>query len=95
MEDIEKNQIPIYDFASGEERDESDLEAIRSVVPFAVVGATLPHKDGKRGRRYSWGFVDCDDPRHCDLSSLQKILLLYPSLAGAGCDLHLGLPATS
>lgn len=76
MRDIEANGIKIYDFANiGESEGEGEM--VKGMLPFAVVGASFPHTDCKRGRQYSWGFVNVDDPKHSDLTNLRRILLRY------------------
>lgn len=77
MDDIAKNGIPIYDLSMGSERDDSTAQALRSCLPFAVIGSSFPHGESRRGRQYKWGFVDCDDAKNCDLTTLQKILLRF------------------
>ncbi|PJF18814.1 Septin domain-containing protein [Paramicrosporidium saccamoebae] len=78
MEDIAKNEIPVYDFAAlSEELDDHIVHPEQ--LPFALMGATFPHDGSKRGRKYPWGFIDVDDAKVCDLRSLETILLKYPS----------------
>ena len=51
---------------------------LRDSVPFAVCGAdTKVEVEGKtiRGRQYSWGMVEVDNPDHCDFSKLKNVLL--------------------
>lgn len=76
MEDIKRNEISIFDFSKVIEMEVEDAEAAREMLPFAAIGSTFPHpQQDKRGRQYSWGFVNVDDPKHCDLVSLQSIIL--------------------
>lgn len=77
MNDIAKNDIAVYDMSMGSERDDSVTQALQSCLPFAVIGSSFPHDENKRGRRYKWGFVDCDDSKNCDLAILQKVLLRF------------------
>ena len=99
MQDIAKYDIPIFNFSNNEEVDEdiaTENEALRSLIPFAVVSAeadTLGQHENngnhtpysshpqssmpyvkKRGRKYPWGFIEIDNPRHCDFSSLRTVL---------------------
>ena len=51
---------------------------LRDSVPFAVCGAdTKVEVEGKtiRGRQYSWGMVEVDNPDHCDFSKLKTLLV--------------------
>lgn len=72
-EDIDKYQIPIYEFAPLEDDDEVSLSGVSSVqesVPFAIVGAS----DGT-SRTYPWGTVQVDDPKVSDFPLLRDTLL--------------------
>ena len=83
MEDIEHFQIPIYNFPYDvEEDDDETIEenaALRSLLPFAMVGSeeTVETKAGQRirARLYPWGIVEVDNPRHCDFVALRNVLL--------------------
>lgn len=74
-DDIAKHDIKVYDFTSIAEAEGLGAEVLDQLRPFAVIGATFPHAEKRRGRQYLWGFVDVDDSKHCDLKILQKILL--------------------
>lgn len=64
MKEIAQHKIKIYDFPEsvGEEGDAAEAtRALRTRVPFAVVGAnTVIEQDGKRirGRKYPWGVAE-------------------------------------
>lgn len=63
MNEIAQHKIKIYDFPEPLEDEEEAkvLRALRSRVPFAIVGAnTVVEIDGRkvRGRRYPWGVAE-------------------------------------
>lgn len=85
MADIQHFHIPIYYFpydTSGSVDDETveECQALRDLVPFAIVGsnATFPDPSGSgvavRGRKYPWGFVRVEDPEHSDFAALRSVL---------------------
>ncbi|KAJ3299181.1 hypothetical protein HK104_009785 [Borealophlyctis nickersoniae] len=82
MEDIAYYKIPIYNFPYDEEEDDEDTidenDELRALLPFAVVGSedeAIVNGRRVRGRQYPWGFVDVDNPQHCDFSKLRFMLL--------------------
>ncbi|CAG8758164.1 43734_t:CDS:2 [Gigaspora margarita] len=59
--DIKQHQIPVFDFPVDEE-DDAEL--------------TDPSTSEKiLGRQYSWGVIDCLNPKHCDFVVLRNVLL--------------------
>ncbi|XP_052758847.1 septin-7 isoform X3 [Galleria mellonella] len=81
MKEIAQHKIKIYDFpeSSGEEGEAADAtRAIRSRVPFAVVGAnTVIEQDGRRirGRKYPWGIAEVENLEHCDFLALRNMVI--------------------
>ena len=82
MEDIEHYSIPIYNFPYDIEEDDEETIAenseLRGLLPFSIVGSEEEVTvDGVllRARRYPWGHVVVDDPKHCDFSKLRYALL--------------------
>ncbi|ORY05849.1 cell division/GTP binding protein [Basidiobolus meristosporus CBS 931.73] len=81
MEDIEYYRIPIYDFPNDPDDEEEMIEEnneLRALLPFAVIGNEEEFVvDGVkiRGRRYPWGYIDVDNPDHCDFDRLRFMLL--------------------
>lgn len=62
MNEIAQHKIKIYDFPEPleDEKEAKVLRQLRSLVPFAIVGAnTVVEIDGQkvRGRRYPWGIA--------------------------------------
>lgn len=53
--------------------------ALQNSIPFAVVGSCEVVRDGGarpvRGRRYSWGTVEVENPHHCDFLNLRRMLV--------------------
>lgn len=64
MKELNQHKIKIYDFpeSTGEEGEGADAaRALRTRVPFAVVGAnTVIETEGRRvrGRKYPWGIAE-------------------------------------
>ncbi|XP_013191291.2 septin-7 isoform X2 [Amyelois transitella] len=81
MKEIAQHKIKIYDFpeSTGEEGEVGEVtRAIRSRVPFAVVGAnTVIEQDGKRirGRKYPWGIAEVENLEHCDFLALRNMVI--------------------
>lgn len=71
MDDIVKNQVKIYDFTGTLQ----DSHEFLDVLPFAVIGGSFTAEGGKLERKYPWGMVKADDPKHCDFTILAKVLL--------------------
>ena len=81
MEDIEYYRIPVYSFPDIEEDDEETIEEnalLRRMMPFAIVSSEEVFEIGDRkvrARRYPWGMVEVDNPRHSDFLALRSALL--------------------
>jgi cell division control protein 11 len=75
MEDIEYYGIPVYNFPYDVEEDDEDTiqdnSELRALLPFAIVGS-----QSVRGRRYPWGVVEVDNPKHSDFTRLRGALLM-------------------
>lgn len=89
MDDISFYKIPIYDFPIDQEQDDEETieenKELRSMLPFAIVGAdeeVYLDETPVRCRKYPWGIVEgyyeiilVDNPQHSDLSTLRFVLL--------------------
>ncbi|XP_075971763.1 septin 7-like protein pnut isoform X5 [Anticarsia gemmatalis] len=81
MKEISQHKIKIYDFpeSTGEEGDSADAaRALRTRVPFAVVGAnTVIEAEGRRvrGRKYPWGIAEVENLEHCDFLALRNMVI--------------------
>ena len=82
MEDIEHYGIPVYNFPYDVEEDDDetiqDNSELRAMLPFAIVGsAEEVEMNGElvRIRRYPWGVVEVDNPKHSDFGRLRSALL--------------------
>ena len=56
----------------------SSDDAAQALLPFAIVGSEEEIEiNGElvRARRYPWGIVEVDNPKHCDFSRLRGALL--------------------
>ncbi|GAA5872488.1 hypothetical protein JCM3774_006836 [Rhodotorula dairenensis] len=77
--ELAHNNIRVYPFDT-EENDAEDRQlnqAIRSMMPFAVVGSERTViVDGQpvRGRKNRWGVVNVEDEAHCDFNYLRNFL---------------------
>jgi cell division control protein 11 len=52
----------------------------KALLPFAIIGSEEEIEiDGQivRARRYPWGIVEVDNPKHSDFSRLRSALLKY------------------
>ncbi|KAF6030433.1 SEPT7 [Bugula neritina] len=79
LNEIEKNQIRIYEFPDVEDEEENGmLKKLKERVPFAVVGSNrVMEVNGKkvRGRQYPWGVVEVDNLQHNDFLALRDMLI--------------------
>lgn len=82
IEDIEHYGIPIYNFPYDVEEDDEETVAdnseLRSMMPFAIVGSeeeVMINGEAIRARRYPWGIVEVDNPKHSDFTRLRSALL--------------------
>lgn len=79
MDDIRRFKIPIYYFPCDMNDEESmeECSALKSMVPFSIVGSNSLYKIGDefvRGRGYPWGFVKIEDPDFSDFVALRSVL---------------------
>jgi septin 3/9/12 len=79
-EDLFRHQIRVFPWPLSEDdaEDEAAKTDVQERLPFAVVGATDElMENGKymRGRQTAWGFVDVDNPEHCELPLLRDALI--------------------
>lgn len=63
MNEINQHKIKVYDFPEPEDEDDAKtLKALKSRVPFAVVGSNYVQEvapgERKRSRKYPWGIVE-------------------------------------
>ncbi|CAB3239898.1 unnamed protein product [Arctia plantaginis] len=81
MKELNQHKIKIYDFpeSTGEEGEGADAaRALRTRVPFAVVGAnTVIETEGRRvrGRKYPWGIAEVENLEHCDFLALRNMVI--------------------
>ena len=82
MEDIEYYNIPVYNFPYDVEEDDeetiADNSELRALLPFAIVGseeAIDVNGEMIRVRKYPWGVVEVDNPKHSDFGRLRSALL--------------------
>lgn len=82
MEDIEHYNVPVYNFPYDVEEDDEDTIAdnseLRAMLPFAIIGSEEEIEVGGelvRARRYPWGIVEVENPRHSDFGRLRSALL--------------------
>lgn len=84
MEDIDRHNLPIYNFPFDEEDiSEEDYETntyLRSLLPFSVIGSNEVFDVGNstmiRGRKYPWGMLDVEDTSISDFVVLRNALLI-------------------
>lgn len=82
MEDVEHYGIPVYNFPYDVEEDDeetiADNSELRALMPFAIVGSeeeVVINGEPVRARRYPWGIVEVDNPKHSDFTRLRSALL--------------------
>ncbi|ODV59360.1 septin SHS1 [Ascoidea rubescens DSM 1968] len=82
VRDIEKFNVPVFQFTYDEEEDDPETidenKYLQEIQPFAVICSedTFSLNGRKvRGRKYPWGFIDIDDPHVSDFSTLKSVLL--------------------
>ncbi|EDO19647.1 hypothetical protein Kpol_1018p187 [Vanderwaltozyma polyspora DSM 70294] len=84
MEDIDRFNLPIYNFPFDEEDiSEEDYETnmyLRSLLPFSIIGSNDVFDSGDgtliRGRKYPWGIIDVEDSSVSDFVVLRNALLI-------------------
>lgn len=82
-DDIAEKGIRVYEIPDCSDDEDDDYKAqcaaMRAAMPFAVVGANTVTADAKgrriRGRKYDFGFVEVDNPDHCDFIKLRTLLV--------------------
>ncbi|EFP89450.1 cell division control protein [Puccinia graminis f. sp. tritici] len=78
-DELHYHNIRLYPF-DNEEQDAEELqlnEAIRNMIPFAVVGSERNViVDGKpvRGRKNRWGVINVENEQHCEFNYLRNFL---------------------
>lgn len=77
--EIDFHGINCYPYPSPEDDDEdrSTNHAIKSFMPFAVVGSELMvevNGENVRGRKTRWGVINVEDPDHCEFVQLRTFL---------------------
>ncbi|KAI5719656.1 hypothetical protein M8J76_013022 [Diaphorina citri] len=82
LEDIEENQIQIYQFPECDSDEDEDFKQqdkeLKESVPFAIIGSnTVIEVAGTkvRGRQYPWGVVEVENPKHSDFNKLRNMLI--------------------
>lgn len=84
MEDIDRFNLPIYNFPFDEEDiSEEDYQTntyLRSLLPFSTIGSNEVDNLGDgtviRGRKYPWGTLDVEDSSISDFVVLRNTLLI-------------------
>lgn len=84
MEDIDRFNLPIYNFPFDEEDiSEEDYQTntyLRSLLPFSTIGSNEVDNLGDgtvvRGRKYPWGTLDVEDASISDFVVLRNTLLI-------------------
>lgn len=80
MEDIKRNDIPIFDFPSNNEDDEEIIqenEEFRASLPFSIIGSDRNYEvKGKQvpGRKYPWGVVEVLNEQYSDFVKMKTVL---------------------
>lgn len=84
IHEIQKYDIQIYQLPYCDDDEDADYkkqtEDLRATMPFAVVGsnATIEVQGKKvRGRRYPWGVVEVENPKHSDFVKLRTMLITH------------------
>ncbi|EAW52252.1 septin 1, isoform CRA_a [Homo sapiens] len=80
---LKEEEIHIYQFPECDSDEDEDFKRqdaeMKESIPFAVVGSCEVVRDGGnrpvRGRRYSWGTVEVENPHHCDFLNLRRMLV--------------------
>lgn len=84
MEDIDRYNLPIYNFPFDEEeatQEDYDTNTyLRSTLPFSIIGSNEVYDMGNslmvRGRKYPWGMLDVEDATISDFVILRNALLI-------------------
>lgn len=84
MEDIDRFNLPIYNFPFDEDEiSNEDYETnmyLKSLLPFSIIGSNEVYDMGNdlaiRGRKYPWGMIDVEDANVSDFVILRNALLI-------------------
>ena len=84
MEDIDRYNLPIYNFPFDEDdvsqEDYDTNKYLRSTLPFSIIGSNEVYDMGNslmvRGRKYPWGMLDVEDATISDFVILRNALLI-------------------
>ena len=84
MDDIDRYNLPIYNFPFDEDEiSQEDYDTnmfLRSTLPFSVIGSNEVYDMGNdmliRGRKYPWGMLDVEDATISDFVILRNTLLI-------------------
>ncbi|XP_061888033.1 septin 5b [Entelurus aequoreus] len=79
-DEMDAHDVRVYQFLHGDsdDGDDSRQKDLKDSMPFAVIGSnTMVEVRGQRlrGRTYPWGFVEVENPRHCDFAQLRSMLI--------------------
>jgi septin family protein len=80
---LDVHAISIYPLLRSDDdaKEEAANRAVRELLPLAVVGSrdAVLDKGGKtiRGRKLPGGFIEVDNPKHCEFSHLRNLLLKF------------------
>ncbi|XP_036268651.1 septin-1 isoform X3 [Pipistrellus kuhlii] len=80
---LKEEEINIYQFPDCDSDEDEDFKRqdaqMKESIPFAVVGSCEVVRDigsrPVRGRCYSWGTVEVENPHHCDFLNLRRMLV--------------------
>ncbi|KAJ3348386.1 Septin-6 [Entophlyctis luteolus] len=79
LKDFQRHDIRVYPTFHSDERE--TVAEIEKRMPFAVIGSDefieSPIGSGRkvRGRRYRWGAVEVENPKHCDFVFLRDMVI--------------------
>ncbi|CAG8602712.1 15124_t:CDS:2 [Acaulospora colombiana] len=83
--DLKEHSIPVFDFPIDDELVEPEVAEVvanaQSYIPFSLIAPedadVIDPTTGEkiRGRQYTWGIIDCLNPKHCDFVELRNVLL--------------------
>lgn len=80
MEDIKKNDIPIFDFPSNSDDDEDIIQEnddFRSSLPFSIISSDKTYEiNGNQvlGRKYPWGVVEVLNEKYSDYLKVKTVV---------------------
>jgi septin 2 len=84
MEQIAHQGITIYTLPECDDDEDEDYKEqcrqLKEAIPFAIVGSSqvIEVRNRKvRGRAYSWGVVEVENPDHCDFIKLRTMLITH------------------